>query len=73
MLTDNLTVLGMNIQNAIDNRYENEKKIGEKVTKEINFWKRFYLSLPGRINIAMTMLYSQLNYLGSFLNLIKLS
>jgi hypothetical protein len=68
MLTDNLTVLGMNIQNAIDNRYENEKKIGEKVTREINFWKRFNLSLPGRINIAKTMLYSQLNYLGSFLN-----
>jgi hypothetical protein len=30
-------------------------------------WERFNLSLPGRILIAKTMLYSQTNYLGSVL------
>jgi hypothetical protein len=34
---------------------------------ECNKWQSFNLSLPGRINIAKTMLYSQLNYLGCFL------
>jgi hypothetical protein len=68
--SDNLTVLGMKIRNECDNWDENEQKIREKVRKEINFWKRFNLSLPGRINIAKTMLYSQLNYLGCFLPLL---
>jgi hypothetical protein len=30
-------------------------------------WRPFNLSLPGRINIAKTMMYSQINYLGCFL------
>jgi hypothetical protein len=38
-----------------------------KVEKQVNYWKRFNLSLPGRIQIAKTMLYSQVNYLGCFL------
>jgi hypothetical protein len=62
-------MIGMKIRNDCDNWEENEQKIREKVRKEINFWKRFNLSLPGRINIAKTMLYSQLNYLGCFLPL----
>ena len=35
-----------------------------KITKIINFWERFYLSLPGRLNIAKTLLLSQISYLG---------
>jgi hypothetical protein len=69
VLTRKLTILGMKIENDCENWDENEKTISEKVKKEINFWKRFNLSLPGRINIAKTMLYSQLNYLGCFLPL----
>ncbi len=30
-------------------------------------WRPFNLSLPGRISIAKSMLYSQINYLGCFL------
>jgi hypothetical protein len=46
-------------ENFIDSR--------KKVIKNIYFWDRFKLSLPGRINIAKTFLISQINYLGSIL------
>jgi hypothetical protein len=39
-------------------------EIEEKVQKQVNIWARFNLSLSGRINIAKTMMYSQLNYAG---------
>jgi len=39
----------------------------EKIQKQSNYWRRFNLSLPGRISIAKTFLYSQINYLGCFL------
>jgi hypothetical protein len=42
-------------------------EIVEKVQNQINIWSRFNLSLSGRINIAKTMMYSQLNYNGCFL------
>ncbi len=45
----------------------NFEKIRNKIMKQINFWKPFNLSLPGRINIAKAMLYSQINYIGCFL------
>ncbi len=38
----------------------------EGIRKQVNHWARFNLSLPGRISIAKTMLYSQINYLGIF-------
>ena len=41
----------------------------EKINSAVNRWARFNLSLPGRINIAKSMLYSQVNYLGSVLDL----
>ncbi len=43
------------------------EKITVKLQQQVNNWSRFNLSLPGRICIAKTMLYSQINYLCSFL------
>ena len=40
-----------------------DKTIG-KIRNIINFWHRFNLSLPGRISIAKTLLFSQINFLG---------
>ncbi len=37
------------------------------ISGQIRFWTRFNLSLPGRINVSKTFMYSQLNYLGCFL------
>ena len=60
-------ILGMEINNNINDYEEAAEKIRGRIKKEINFWVRFRLSLPGRLNIAKSMLYSQVNYLGSFL------
>jgi len=38
-----------------------------KITKAADFWRRFQLSLPGRINITKTFLLSQIGYLGSII------
>jgi len=57
----------MKIHNNIVGFEDSAQSIVNNINKEINFWLRFRLSLPGRINVAKSMLYSQLNYLGSFL------
>jgi hypothetical protein len=68
-LVDNLKILGTTIKGNCDDFDENFKNIDVKVQKQINLWSRFNLSLTGRISIAKTMLYSQLNYNGCFLPL----
>ena len=62
-----VTVLGMVIENDTGDFSQNIEKTLDKVRKQIRFWSAFSLSLPGRILITKTMLYSQVNYLGGFL------
>ena len=66
-IKDSATILGMEINNINTNFNSSAQKIAEKIKKEANWWARFNLSLPGRINVTKSMLYSQLNYLGGFL------
>ena len=66
-IKESATILGMEISNNTANFNSSALKIGEKIKREANWWARFNLSLPGRINVTKSMLYSQLNYLGSFL------
>ena len=40
----------------------------QKFNNIVNFWKRFYLSLPGRISIAKTLLLSQISYIGCIIS-----
>jgi hypothetical protein len=66
-ICNEITVLGLTIQKdtyLFDTSFE---KICLKIRNIIAHWSRFNLSLPGRINIAKTFLYSQVNYLGCFL------
>jgi len=63
---EKIVILGMAI-GKVEN--ENLEKIKSAVSKQINFWGRFCLSLPGRICIAKTMMYSQLNYLGCIIKI----
>jgi hypothetical protein len=67
-IKNNMTILGMKLKNNGDFVIENGEIITEKIQKQINYWLRFNLSLPGRITIAKSMLYSQINYLGSFID-----
>jgi hypothetical protein len=65
-IVDNLTILGLKID-KMGTTDDNYLDILSKIKKQISIWRPFNLSLPGRINIAKTMLYSQINYLGCFL------
>jgi hypothetical protein len=62
-----LTLLGLKIQSNCSAYSASKDMIEEKICNQINFWSRFDLSLPGRISISKTFMYSQLNYLGCFL------
>ena len=68
-ITNEITLLGAKLKNTGICFEGNIECILEKVRAQANYWKRFNLSLPGRINIAKTFLYSQINYLGCFLPL----
>ena len=61
------TILGMEISNNLNNFDNAANTIINKVKGEINNWYWFRLSLPGRIAVTKSLVYSQLNYLGSFL------
>jgi len=67
-ITNEITVLGMKFCGGNgDFITVNADKMIEKIQKQVTFWERFNLSLPGRINVAKSLMYSQLNYLGCFL------
>jgi hypothetical protein len=66
-IVDNITLLGMTIDNKLLNLESNFDRVIKKITGLISFWERFKLSLPGRIAIAKTFFVSLLNYLGCFL------
>jgi hypothetical protein len=58
-VTDNVTILGLNI-NSNGVSANNFQKISQKIKGVINHWRPFNFSLPGRICIAKSMLYSQI-------------
>jgi len=66
---NSVTILGLEIEGVSGVFNNSFEKICTKIQKNISVWKRFNLSLPGRICIAKTMLYSQINYLGCFLEI----
>ena len=68
-IVSEITLLGANIKNTGSSFENNGKIILEKIKKQVNWWKRFNLSLPGRIAVSKTFLYSQINYLGCFMPL----
>ena len=66
-IKNDIVLLGMSLTDHSPCFDNNCEKIVQKIKKQTNFWKRFNLSLPGRISIAKTFLYSQINYLGCFM------
>jgi hypothetical protein len=65
-IVDRLTVLGLEIDRD-GYTQKNFTNIRKKICDHISSWRPLNLSLPGRINIAKSLLYSQINYLGCFL------
>jgi hypothetical protein len=66
-VVDSVTILGLEIEGDSGEFNRTFERIHTKVRNNIATWKRFNLSLPGRVCIAKTMLYSQVNYIGCFL------
>ena len=63
-LVDKIKILGIEISSNPSLLHACHDKTVLKITQIIRFWERFFLSLPGRINIAKTMILSQISYLG---------
>jgi hypothetical protein len=66
-IQDEVKLLGLKIKKNCNYYLESVNDIENKIRNQIRFWGRFDLSLPGRVSIAKTFLYSQINYLGCFL------
>jgi hypothetical protein len=64
---DSIKILGMDIDADIVNLDSNFTRIAISIDKSIAYWDRYNLTLPGRINVAKSLLVSLLNYLGCFL------
>jgi hypothetical protein len=68
-IKNEVKLLGLKIKNDCNNYTLSKTEIEERIRSQIRFWARFDLSLPGRITVAKTFMYSQLNYIGCFLPL----
>jgi hypothetical protein len=67
VVSTNLKILGFDITKIATDLEQNISKATEKIKNIIHFWNRFRLSLEGRINVAKTLLISQLNYFVSII------
>jgi hypothetical protein len=66
VLVDKVTILGLELNSdGVTNK--NFQCILDKIKAIIANWTPYKLSLPGRITIAKSLMYSQINYLGCFL------
>jgi exonuclease III len=66
-IVDSIKVLGFDITKNYEDLNSNFDDSIKKIKKTARFWERFKLSLPGRINVAKTLMLSQLSYPGSIL------
>jgi hypothetical protein len=57
----------MDIDSDISRLESNFERTAVSIDKSIAYWERYNLTLPGRINVAKSLLVSLLNYLGCFL------
>jgi len=67
MVTESIKILGFEISNDLTTLQQHFDTAAQKIVKIIAFWSRFRLSMPGRIAIAKTFLYSQVAYYGAVL------
>jgi hypothetical protein len=66
-LCEETKILGMTISADPVRWNTNFENILTNIRKKIEFWNRFYLTLPGRICVIKSLLISPLSHLGSFL------
>jgi hypothetical protein len=64
---NNIKILGFNISNSFDDLVQNFPPVLDKIKNIAKFWERFNLSLPGRINVAKTLMLSQISFFASII------
>jgi hypothetical protein len=67
-VSNKIKLLGMTIDNKLECLNTVHEATYEKIVNITRFWSRFWLSLPGRINIYKTMCLSQINYIGCIIS-----
>jgi hypothetical protein len=65
--SDSIHILGMDIDNELNNLDGNFDKTIASLKKSIDYWDRYYLTLPGRINVIKSLLFPLVLYLGCFI------
>jgi hypothetical protein len=68
-VADSLVILGFKITKNWHDLKNNLDKAEQNIDKQIRFWDRYRLSLPGRINVAKTLLLPQISYHASIIPL----
>ncbi len=66
-LKDSIHILGMDIDRDLELIDENFEKTVVSLKKCVQYWKRYNLTLTGRINVIKSLLFSQILYLGNFI------
>ena len=70
-IVDRIPLLGITIDRELHCLATVHNLTIQKIFSIINFWNCFRLTLPGRIAVAKTLLYSQIGYLGCIFTPIK--
>jgi len=66
-LVNSIKILGMEIDFNIENLDQNFQTTHASIKRSIEYWKRYKLTLPGRISVIKSLLISLLNYMGCIL------
>jgi hypothetical protein len=64
---DSIHILGMDIDSVLSNLDTNFEKTVTSLKNSVEYWERYYLTLPGRINVIKSLLFPLILYLGCFL------
>jgi len=67
-IVDKVKILGFEITNNRADITENFDTAIEKITKILQFWSRFYLSLHGKIMVYKTLILPQIAYYATIIN-----
>jgi hypothetical protein len=65
-ISNSIHILGMEIDANLENLDGNFDTL-DSVRRTIEFWQRYNLSLPGRINVIKSLLFPLVLYLGSII------
>ncbi len=65
--SDSIHILGMEIDSELERLDSNFDKTIASLKKSIDYWDRYYLTLPGRINLIKSLLFPLVLYLGCFI------